>query len=1161
MHKLLQFMGLWVMALLLGGCPLLNQFLDAPESAFDGTPVSGEAPLTVLFADHSDAGSTNITDWQWDFGDGATSLLRNPSHVYAAPGTYTVSLTVTTSVGTHTALRRDYIKVVEKPAAEFTATPVNGGAPLAVSFADTSVPGSNPITAWEWNFGDRTPLNTEQNPVHAYTAPGVYTVSLTVTTAAGNDRETKVQFVVVSGTPVADFTPSRVSGVAPLAVSFTDTSAVGTATVLSWAWDFGDGGLSTEQNPSHTYQTSGVYAVSLKIVTTAGEDQETKNQLITVDQKPGAAFTGTPVSGPAPLSVAFTDESIAGTQPITHHQWDFGDGGLLSTLTNPVRVYSVPGKYSVSLQVTTAAGADTLLKPDYITVTPGVDFNATPTAGKGSMDVQFSDTSALGGFAAKSRAWDFGDGGTSTEANPAHTYAAPGVYDVSLTLTTELGASVASRAGLITVNPDTDFSATPTSGASPLAVVFKDLTVPGAVALTGWSWNFGDGATSAIQNPGHTYSAPGLYTVSLQTTTATGSDTEQKSGLIGVKPVVDFAADARTGQGTLSVKFSDLSNAGNLNILGWYWDFGDGASSTQRNPSHTYAAIGSYDVSLKVTTALGDELASKAGYIQVGPAVDFSADKVAGAGTLSVSFTDKSDPGSLEIAGWLWNFGDGGSSTEQNAKHDFGPGLFNVGLTVTTSLGDASTVKEALILVNPAVTLGAVQPMGPAPFEASLLDLTQVGAFEVSGWLWDFGDGTTSEEQNPVHTFEEPGKYTVTLTLATNGGEFSSTRTDFITAQRGPTAAFTQTVVRGAQPADPVTVSFVNRSLPGDSPILNQTWDFGASAVASDETATEANPTVTYPGVAFDTLSQDVSLTVRTFIAENTLLKENLFSAPVTKSTLPVAVLDDAAFSAIDTDGSGAVWAIGTGDSPIVVCFSPTGTQRWGVALDHKDGLELRAVHAPGDGTVYVAGTLGDNAWLARLDAEGNVIWEYRNTDSDSSSGVGLASRADGTVLLGVCREIKPESFGLQVMRFGEDGHLLETSPALLPVDSDSAVSLAEEDGVLWAIVASDDGATVSRLSASGDSEIEAWSALATVRGLPVAISPLASAAYVLCAVSVGDEARLFRIDEASAVDLPLHAPGALLTLQSSADGVAAVWLGRDGEKGGWKIGRERIAE
>jgi len=1152
-------MGLMASVLWLGGCPLLNQFLDAPESAFEGAPTAGEAPLTVLFTDASEAGSTNITEWQWDFGDGSTSMLRNPSHIYTAPGNYTVSLTVTSSVGTHTALRRDYIKVVEKPDADFTAFPLSGGAPLSVSFADTSSPGSAPITAWEWNFGDRSPIGTEQNPNHVYTAPGLYTVSLTVTTTAGTDKETKVQFVNVAGAPVADFTSDFSPGVAPLTVKFTDASATGTATVLSRAWEFGDGGLSAEQNPSHTYTASGVYSVSLTLETTAGTDKVTKARYITVEQGPDAAFSGTPLAGPAPLSVLFTDESTPGTQAITRRQWDFGDGGLLSTQTNPTRVYTAPGKYDVSLRVTTPAGTDTLLKPDYVTVTPAAAFSANPATGKGSLSVQFTDQSDLGKYPASAYTWSFGDGKSSAEPSPTHTYEAPGVYDVTLAITTELGESVSVRPGMITVSPDAAFSAAPVSGAPPLNVAFKDETVQGAITVSGWSWSFGDGASSTEQNPSHAYTVPGRYTVALQTTTAAGVDTEQKAGLVEVKPVVDFAVDSPTGQGSLTAAFEDTSNAGNLNVLGWHWDFGDGASSAVRNPTHTYDAIGTYDVALTITTAIGDERIEKADFIRVGPRVDFSADKVAGTGALSVAFTDKTDPGTLEIASWKWDFGDGKTSDEQNPQHDYAPGLFDVGLTVTTSQGESATVKEALILVSPEVVIGVVQPTGPAPFEASLLDLTQVGAFVVEGRLWELGDGATSEEKDPVHIYEAPGKYTVKLTLITNGGEFSKTIADYITAQRGPTAAFSHTVIRGGNLADPVTVSYVSMALPGDAPILNQEWDFGESAIATEEAATEANPTVTYPGTLFDTVPQDVSLTVRTVIAENVLIKENLFGAPVAKSIIPEELLGDAVLTAIATDASGDVWAIGSAESPIVLRMNPDGGQRWGVALEPEARMTLHGVHAPGDGTVYVAGETGKTAWIGRFDARGELLWEFRLDDASASSAMALSTRGDGTVVCGVRRADERGGFDLQLVELDERGRLLASNPAMLALGEGDRAQIAIDADEVLAMVDRDSATSVVSRLATGQA---AWTIVGTVEsGPPLAISWAQPMGGTVCAVGDRGRSRIVRVAPGGMAETLLNVPSDVVAISACEAGSEVTWLLRDGDDRRWELGRERIGE
>ncbi|MCF6287420.1 MAG: PKD domain-containing protein, partial [Candidatus Hydrogenedentes bacterium] len=612
-----QFMALCAIAVCLGGCPLLNPLLAAPESAFEASPTAGEAPLTVLFVDASEAGTTNITEWQWDFGDGSTSTTRNPSHIYETPGLYTVSLTVTTSVGTETALKRDYINVEQLPMAAFSAAPVLGNAPLTVEFGDTSDPGSSEIIDWQWNFGDRTPTSAEQNPIHLYDEAGLYTVSLTVTTAVGSDTVEKVQYINVAGNPVADFTTDFAPGTAPLTVAFTDASDAGTAAITGWMWDFGDEGTSTDQNPSHTYILPGLYTVSLTIVSEVGEDTVVRENLIAVEEGPTAVFSGDPVMGAAPLSVIFTDDSAAGSMVISKWLWDFGDGGLLSTLQNPTRVYDVPGLYTVWLRVTTSVGSHTLEQPEYITVLPGVSFSATQTTGAGTVTTQFIDQSPTGDFEITAWAWDFGDGMMSEERNPEHTYAEPGLYDVSLTISTSLGDSTATEAGFIVVAPATAFSAAPTSGPPPLDVAFADETAAGSFEITAWAWDFGDGNASEEQSPAHTYAAPGIYSVSLQTTTENGTTTEEKAALIQVDPVVAIGADSTSGQGTLTVNFDDQTETGNLTILSWFWDFGDGMTGTEQNPSHSYQGIGTYTVSLRVTTALGDTTATETDLIKV----------------------------------------------------------------------------------------------------------------------------------------------------------------------------------------------------------------------------------------------------------------------------------------------------------------------------------------------------------------------------------------------------------------------------------------------------------------------------------------------------------------------------------------------------------------
>lgn len=273
------------------------------------------------------------------------------------------------------------------PTAAFSGTPTSGTAPLAVQFTDAS---SGEITSWQWDFGDGTSGSTQADPSHIYTSAGVYTVELTVSGPGGSDTLTKTDYITVNsgtGDVTANFSGTPTSGAPPLVVNFTDQS-VGSISLR--VWDFGDGGFSTAQNPSHTYTTAGVYTVTLAVSGAAGSDTITKANYITVNAPTTADFSGTPTSGAPPLSVSFTDQS---TGNITLRVWDFGDGGY-STQENPNHTYNNAGVYTVTLTVSGAAGTDTVTKTNYITVSAGSDSDgvddsvedAAPNNGDGNDD-------------------------------------------------------------------------------------------------------------------------------------------------------------------------------------------------------------------------------------------------------------------------------------------------------------------------------------------------------------------------------------------------------------------------------------------------------------------------------------------------------------------------------------------------------------------------------------------------------------------------------------------------------------------------------------------------------------------------------------------------------------------------------------------------------
>jgi PKD repeat protein len=346
-----------------------------PTAAFTSNKQAGTAPLTVRFTDQS-TGTAPLT-FAWDCNNDGTrdSTSQNPSFTYSAAGTYTVKLTVSNVAGSDEETKIGFITVSPAPVAPtaaFNADIQSGTLPLTVTFTDQST-GTAPLT-YAWDFkNDGSTDSTAQNPSFTYTTAGTYTVKLTVTNVAGSDGETKSGYITVTEVPIAPsaaFTSDKQTGYTPLTVGFTDQSA-GTAP-LSYEWDFNNDGIpdSTVRNPSFIYTTAGTFTVNLTVTNSLGSDAEIRTDYITVNPTiaPQAAFTADVLSGDAPLTVRFTDQS-AGTAPLTY-AWDFrNDGTTDSTAQNPLFTYTAAGTYTVKLTVTNAAGSDIRTETDYISIT------------------------------------------------------------------------------------------------------------------------------------------------------------------------------------------------------------------------------------------------------------------------------------------------------------------------------------------------------------------------------------------------------------------------------------------------------------------------------------------------------------------------------------------------------------------------------------------------------------------------------------------------------------------------------------------------------------------------------------------------------------------------------------------------------------------------
>ncbi len=564
----------------------------------------------------------------------------------------------------------------------------------------------------------------------------------------------------------ADFSGSPTSGCASLAVNFNDLST-GT-NIDGWSWDFGDGGTSTAQNPSYTYNSPGTYNVSLTVSssTQGCNDTQTKNGYITVNGVPTANFEGSPTTGTEPLTVNFTDLST----DATGWSWDFGDGSGTSTQQNPSYTYNSAGTYTVTLTASNACGSDVEQKVDYITVNtcvaPVADFSGSPTSGDAPLTVNFTDQSTGN---PTSWSWDFGDGvGTSTQQNPSYTYNNTGTYTVTLTATNSCGSDQVIKTDYITVTctaPVADFTGSPTSGNAPLTVNFTDQSTGNP---TSWSWDFGDGVgTSTQQNPSYTYNNTGTYTVTMTATNSCGSDQVIKTDYITVTE----------SQATQAYPLSDIPVYGT--VSGSYLD--------------TYTSDNVYET---ITEILYTGHPRKT-YSYLEHKWNFNIDASDGATFYLEAYRPGNTDGDDFVFAYstddvnYYNLVTVASATEQvysaslpaitgtvyirvlDNQRDWG------GNSLDPVYVDEMYIEYGSTPSAPTADFSGDPTSGYAPLTVQFTDLSTGSP---TSWSWDFGDGVgTSTVQNPSYTYNNVGTYTVSLTATNSYGSDSETKVDYIT--------------------------------------------------------------------------------------------------------------------------------------------------------------------------------------------------------------------------------------------------------------------------------------------------------------------------------------------------------------------------------------------
>jgi PKD repeat protein len=716
--------------------------------------------------------ATSITSWSWDFGDGQSSSAQNPCHLYTTFGIYNVILTVTNDLGCvdDTMIT---VEVYPLPIPDFSDSSL---CDFTVYFTDLTIANAASITSWAWDFDDGG-TSSLQNPSHTYATFNSYNVTLIVTNSNGCvDSITRP--VVVQPTPIADFTSDTVCALTP--TQFTDLSVSNFGVINGWSWDFGDGGTSSIQSPTHIYTAPGTYAVTLIIQTSVG-CYDTAYGFAEVWPLPVASFSATPVCDGD--SMCFTDLSIANSDSIVSWSWNFGDGGT-SIDQNPCHLYPTNGTYNVTLTVINSIGCsdDTTITVEVLPF-PIADFSYSVAC---DYTTTFTDLSIANAGILVSWSWDFGDGNTSILQNPVHAYASSGTYNVTLTVYNSIGCDGTIILPVVVFpSPVADF--TWDTACALLPTHFTDLSSSNYGIINSWNWDFGDGNNSIAQNPVHTYTSPGTYTVTLVIETVDGcQDTATGQVLVWPNPIASFSTiPVCDGD---SMCFTDLSVANAASITSWLWNFGDGGTSTEQDPCHLYATNGIYNVTLTVTNSYGcvDDT-TIAVEVYPNPVADFSYVTDC---EFEAIFTDLSIPNAASITSWQWNFGDGGSSTTQNPTYTYATfGTYNVQLIVTNSNGCIDSITLTVVIPEmPVADFTADTACEGTPTQFT--DLSISNSSPITTWAWAFGDGGTSAVQNPVYTYTTAGTFAVTLTVTNAAGCIDDTTINVVVLP-APEAIFT----------------------------------------------------------------------------------------------------------------------------------------------------------------------------------------------------------------------------------------------------------------------------------------------------------------------------------------------------------------------------------
>jgi len=536
--------------------------------------------------------SGDIQSYDWDFGDGDDSTDENPTHAYTTPGTYEITLNVTDPDPCDN-FTSTTIKIFDDPVGTFDSPAGVVCTNQEVTFTNTTPDNFEDNESFEWQIDGET-VSTDRDLNYEFESGGTFEVKL-ITSIPGCSNETVEDFDVIAG-PSPNFTVDDNCVGALFEFNNTTTGSA----ITSYSWDFDNGFMSSDEDPeSFEYSDAGTYNVTLTTINASGCETVIEKPL-TVYELPQVDFSNEISCEQAPTQ--FEDLSSIDNANIESWQWDFDDPSStenFSTDQNPQHTFTRDGEFDVKLTTVSTFGCiDSLEQVVVVNQAPAADLSYDKICiGE---EVQFqSESEAVPGEVLTSYAWDLG-GEFSDEENPTATFDFAIDYDVSLTVTSQnLCTNTIDKT--ITVNPVPQVEFAVEDNCDNEDVHLYDITSVSGDPIASYLWDF-DGLGAAVDSSNFfSFPDPGSYNVNLEIVTEGGCEYEaQQSVTVNASPNANFDVSSAFGAPPFEVTFTNQVEAEEYN-----WDFGDGETSNEANPSHIFIEQGSYEVQLAVLDANG----------------------------------------------------------------------------------------------------------------------------------------------------------------------------------------------------------------------------------------------------------------------------------------------------------------------------------------------------------------------------------------------------------------------------------------------------------------------------------------------------------------------------------------------------------------------------